>query len=114
VAEAKPRFVFNYETKDGHVPFEDWIDSFGDTSAAAAIIVARIERVEAGNFGDCEPVGKGVSELRIDYGPGYRVYFGQVGDIVVLLNGGAKSTQDADIKHAHALWEEFKSRDEND
>jgi putative addiction module killer protein len=112
--EAKPRFVFAYETKSGHAFFTEWLDGFGDISASAAIIVARVERVEAGNFGDCWPVGNGISELRIDEGPGYRVYFGQIGDVVVLLNGGDKSTQTADIKKAQKLWEEFKARDEND
>jgi putative addiction module killer protein len=112
--DAKPRFVFSYETINGHVPFEEWLDTFGDESEIAAIIVARTERVENGNFGDVEPVGKGVFELKIDIGPGYRVYFGQAGDIVVLLTGGDKSTQNADINKARALWEEFKSRDEND
>lgn len=110
--DAKPRFVFAYETKNRHAPFTEWLDGFGDESADAAIVVARVERVENGNFGDCEAVGHGVTELKIDEGPGYRVYFGQLGDIVVLLNGGDKSTQTADIKKAHALWDEFKSRDE--
>lgn len=106
--------MFSYETRIGHVPFEEWLDSFGDESSDAAIIVARIERIENGNFGDVEPVGQGVSELKIDKGPGYRVYFGQSDDVVVLLNGGDKSTQTADIKRAHALWEEFRSRNENE
>jgi putative addiction module killer protein len=112
VTEAKPRHVYAYEDKGGHEPFTDWIDAFGDTSLAASTIVARIDRVENGNFGDCEPVGKGVFELKIDFGPGYRVYFGQMDDIVVLLNGGDKGTQNADIRKAHALWEEFNSRDD--
>jgi putative addiction module killer protein len=114
VAEAKPRFVFDYQSKNGRKPFQEWIDTFGEESEAGAIIVARIERVENGSFGDCESVGQGVFELKIDVGPGYRVYFGQIGDIVVLLNGGDKSTQVADIRTAHTLWQEFKSRKEND
>jgi putative addiction module killer protein len=114
VPDAKPRFVFAYETKNRHAPFTEWLDDFGDESPIAAAIVARVERVENGNFGDCYPVGHGVSELRIDDGKGYRVYFGQVGDIVVLLNGGHKDTQTTDIKKAHVLWEEFKSRDEHE
>jgi putative addiction module killer protein len=110
VTEAKPRFVYSYETKSGHVPFAEWIDGFGDESEIAAIIVARIERVENGNFGDVEGVGEGVFELRIDEGPGYRVYFGQSGDIVVLLTGGDKGTQNADIRKARVLWKEFESQ----
>lgn len=103
-----------YETLSRHSPFTDWLDAFGDESEVAATIVARLERVEAGNFGDCRSIGKGLFELRIDKGPGYRVYFGQFDDFVVLLNGGNKSTQDADIRKAHALWEEFESRPRDD
>ena len=114
MTDAKPRFIFSYQAKSGRAPFEQWLDSFGDRSETAATIVARIERVEAGNFGDCESVGRGVSELKIDDGPGYRVYFGQLGDVVVLLSGGDKKTQDADIRKAHVLWEEFKSREGHD
>lgn len=114
MAEAKPRTIRVYETKDGRTPFADWLDAFGDESEIAAIIVARIDRVQAGNFGDVAPVGKGVSELRIDKDAGYRVYFGQFDEFVVLLHGGDKSTQDRDIKKAHSLWEEFKSREDDD
>ena len=68
-----------------------------------------ISRVRQGNLGDCKPVGEGVSELRVDYGPGYRVYFGQKGrTLVVLLCGGDKRTQDRDIRLARQFWREFK------
>lgn len=73
------------------------------------IILARIKRVEGGNLGDCEPVGEGVSELKIDVGPGYRVYFGQDGDEVVLLYGGTKKTQDKDIKTAKEYWRDYNA-----
>jgi len=83
--------------------FTKWLDNLGDTRARARV-QARIERLAGGNPGDVKPVGSGVSELRIDYGPGYRVYFTKVGlEIVVLLAGGDKSTQDADIKQAIRL-----------
>ena len=69
----------------------------------------RLDRVSLGNFGDCHGVGDGVQELRIDYGPGYRVYFGQVGStIVLLLFGGDKSTQAKDIEQAKRYWNEYR------
>jgi len=83
--------------------FDDWLKSLRDVRAKAKIIV-RIKRAEAGNFGDCAPVGEGVSEMRIHFGPGYRVYFVQRGALVfLLLLGGDKSTQEGDIEKAKAL-----------
>lgn len=80
--------------------FDAWISGLKDRQAVRRVQV-RIDRAEDGNFGDCEPVGAGVSEMRIHYGPGYRVYFVQRGlEIVVLLAGGDKSTQAKDIKAA--------------
>ena len=80
-----------------------WLDGLRDVRARARVLV-RIERVVAGNFGDSKPVGQGVSELRIDYGPGYRVYFTKQGQwILILLAGGDKSTQASDIKTAIRL-----------
>ena len=83
--------------------FAKWIDGLQDTRARARILV-RIERLAAGNPGDVKPVGQGVSELRIDYGPGYRVYYTQRRrSIVILLAGGEKRTQDKDVKTALRL-----------
>lgn len=83
--------------------FVRWLDGLRDVRARARVLV-RIERVVAGNFGDSKQVGQGVSELRIDYGPGYRVYFTKRGQlIVILLVGGDKSGQKADIKTAIQL-----------
>ena len=83
--------------------FDDWLVGLKDKQAVRRVQV-RIDRAEEGNFGDCEPVGEGVSEMRIHYGPGYRVYFVQRGiEIVILLAGGSKSTQSKDIKTALEL-----------
>ena len=83
--------------------FANWFDSLRDHRAKARI-QARIDRLELGHFGDVAPVGEGVSELRIFYGPGYRVYFVKRGlVIVILLSGGDKSTQDSDIAKAKEL-----------
>jgi putative addiction module killer protein len=83
--------------------FVQWLDSLRDARARARVLV-RIERLVVGNFGDAKPVGDGVSELRIDYGPGYRVYFVRKGqELVILLAGGDKSSQSADIRMAKRL-----------
>ncbi len=87
--------------------YSDWFNALRDRQAKGRINI-RIRRLPMGNPGDVKPVGKGVSELRIDYGPGYRVYFVQQGEmLVVLLAGGDKRTQDRDIQTALALAEEL-------
>jgi len=83
--------------------YAKWLDGLLDVRGRARIL-ARVERLAAGNLGDVRPVGEGVSELRIDYGPGYRVYFKQHGrEVVILLAGGDKSSQARDIKTALRL-----------
>ncbi|MDH4163120.1 MAG: type II toxin-antitoxin system RelE/ParE family toxin [Nitrospirota bacterium] len=83
--------------------FERWLTSLRDRKAAARI-KSRIDRLHLGLFGDVKPVGEGVSEMRIDYGPGYRIYFVQRGrELVILLAGGDKRTQAKDIQRAHEL-----------
>jgi putative addiction module killer protein len=83
--------------------YADWFAGLRDRTAKVRIDI-RIRRLSLGNPGDVRPVGEGVSELRVDYGPGYRVYFVQKGqEFVVLLAGGDKSSQDRDIRHAKAL-----------
>jgi putative addiction module killer protein len=105
---ATPKEVVAFRARDGKVPFEDWLDGLRD-KAAVARVLARLTRVRQGNLGDCKPVGEGVAELRVDYGPGYRVYIGQHGrTLVVLLCGGDKRTQDRDIRLAKEYWREFK------
>lgn len=108
--EAQERELEYYETEDGKHPFRDWLLSLRDKEGRRKIR-ARIDRVSLGNLGYCEPVGEGVMELKIDFGPGYRVYFGQVGNkLVVLLNGGDKSSQRRDIKTAHEYWADYRRR----
>jgi putative addiction module killer protein len=88
--------------------FAQWIDGLRDIRGRAKV-QARIERLAAGNPGDVEPVGEGVSEMRIDYGPGYRVYFKRQGRfILILLAGGDKGSQDKDIKTALRLARNMK------
>ncbi|MEJ1389687.1 MAG: type II toxin-antitoxin system RelE/ParE family toxin [Candidatus Sedimenticola sp. (ex Thyasira tokunagai)] len=83
--------------------YAKWIDNLRNIKARARILV-RIERLAAGNPGDVKPVGEGVSELRITYGPGYRVYFKKQGqELIILLAGGDKNTQSKDINTAHEL-----------
>lgn len=83
--------------------FAKWLDNLRDIQAKARVLV-RIERLASGNAGDVKPVGEGISEMRIDYGPGYRVYFIKRGnELIILLAGGDKSSQTADIKVAIRL-----------
>jgi len=108
--DATPRDIQIYVTEGGRTPFSEWLASLRDTKARAKIRV-RLDRVSLGNLGDCHGVGDGVQELRIDYGPGYRVYFGQLGStIVLLLCGGNKSTQANDIEQAKHYWNEYRRR----
>ena len=91
--------------------FEEWIDNLRDRAGAAQVL-RRLARLERGNPGRVAPVGEGVSELKIDFGPGYRVYFGQRGEeLVIILSGGDKSNQDRDIRAAKKLWDEWKEQD---
>ncbi len=102
--------LFRYQRDDGFEPFTEWLDALRDKVAQARIRV-RLRQVQAGNLGDCEPVGEGVIELRIHIGAGYRVYCGRHGKaIVILLCGGDKGSQTADIRRAKELWSEWKRR----
>ena len=88
--------------------FNAWFTGLRDKKAKA-IVQARISRAESGNFGDCEPVGEGVSEMRVHFGAGYRVYFKRQGlEIVILLAGGNKATQPKDIKTALKLAQQLE------
>ena len=106
--EVTPKNLQIFRTKNGSQPFTEWIEELRDQRAKQKIM-ARLARVRSGNFGNVNTVGEGVHELKIDFGPGYRVYFGQHGtEIVILLCGGDKKTQDTDIKKAKVYWDEFK------
>ena len=101
--------ILIYEMHDGKRPFSNWLLELRDIKARAKVRT-RINRLQLGNMGDCKSVGEGVSELRIPYGPGYRVYFGQKGELtVILLCGGDKSSQKKDIQLAKEYWKEFKN-----
>ncbi len=107
--EAIQRELVMLETLNGEVPFERWFDSIKDKSLQRAIDV-RLTRIADGNFGDHKSVGDGVFELRIQRGPGLRVYYGLDGSyIVVLIGGGDKSSQRKDIAKAHELWKEYSN-----
>ena len=108
--EAKPKELRIFVTEEGREPFNEWLASLNDRKVRAKIRV-RLDRVSLGNFGDCHGVGEGVQELRMDYGPGYRIYLGQDGStIVLLLCGGDKSTQTKDIETAKRYWNEYRRR----
>ncbi len=100
--EGFPREVLVCQSDDGSEPFSDWLDTLD--ARTEAIVLARIDRVELGNLGNHASVGAGVSELRIDFGPGYRVYFGQVGNEIHLIRGGNKQRQAQDIQAAQRFW----------
>lgn len=102
--------LLEYVTEDGRNPFRKWLLSLKDRAARARIRV-RLNRVRLGNFGDCKSAGKGVEELRVDYGPGYRIYFARnTSSLVILLCGGSKKSQSKDIQLAQAYWGDFKRR----
>ena len=105
---AQPRELEIYRAPNGHAPYTEWFESIRDLKTRTQI-QDRLDRIESGNLGDYRPVGSGVFELRFQFGPGYRIYFGQAGNtIVLLLCGGDKSSQDRDIKRAKAYWQEYK------
>jgi putative addiction module killer protein len=102
------REIKSLELENGIAPFDEWFDSLRDPKMQVAVD-ARLARVRAGNFGDCKGVGGGVHELRIRFGPGLRVYYALHGQqVVILLGGGDKSSQQRDIRRAQQLWNQFK------
>ncbi|WP_183790574.1 type II toxin-antitoxin system RelE/ParE family toxin [Tunturiibacter gelidoferens] len=100
--EAFPREVVVCQADDGREPFSEWLDSLDPVTEA--YVIERLDRVERGLLGDHSSVGGGVSELRIDHGPGYRIYFGQAGREIHLISGGQKKRQQQDIIAAQRFW----------
>jgi putative addiction module killer protein len=106
--DARPKEIRIYEDEEGRAPFSEWMDR--QEAPLYGRVMARLERVELGNLGDHRGVGDGVFELRIDFGPGYRVYFGVDGsELVVLLIGGTKKTQRRDIETAKQYWRNYNA-----
>ncbi|NEP53107.1 MAG: type II toxin-antitoxin system RelE/ParE family toxin [Moorea sp. SIO3C2] len=102
------REVRIYTARDGKCPFEKWIRGLKDRRGKT-MIRTRINRMRMGNLGDNKSVGEGVSEMRIAFGPGYRVYFAiDAGAVVVLLCGGDKGTQESDIERAKRYWKDYQ------
>jgi putative addiction module killer protein len=105
--------ILDYVTKDGRDPLNEWIAHVSDRQARARVLL-RIQRMSAGNFGDCKPLTDGVWELRIDYGPGYHVYYARAGkSLLLLLVGGDKRSQQADIATAVSYWKDWNRRNES-
>ena len=101
--------VVEYEDLSGRSPYKDWFD--GLNAPAAAKVASAIIKISLGNLAKSKSVGEGVSEFKIDFGPGYRIYFGRDGNtLVILLGGGTKQHQSRDIREAHQRWREYKQR----
>ncbi len=102
-----PKQIIVYQTATGKEPYTVWLNKLRDPATRRRII-RRIIRVELGNLGDFKPVGDDVFELRIHFGPGYRIYFGQSGEtVVILLTGGDKNSQKRDIALAKKYWQDY-------
>src|ERR1700730_17796217 len=102
--------IYHYVNRAGKDPFEEWLSELADIRRQAKI-AARINRLAAGNFGDCKSLGQGLYELRIDWGPGYRVYYAMMGSAsALLLCGGDKRGQSSDIEKAHAYLDDYETR----
>jgi putative addiction module killer protein len=101
--------VREYLDTEGHSPYAEWFDRLN--AAAAAKVATALARISAGNFSNVEGVGSGVFEHKLDFGPGYRIYFGKDGEtLVILLGGGTKMRQQRDIRTALANWQDYKRR----
>jgi len=105
--------IIEYTDEKGRSPYAQWLGKLKDPRAKAKIIM-QVDKMELGLFGDVEPIGEGLSELRIHYGPGYRVYYAKEDrQVYLLLCGGDKSTQSKDIRNAKAYWKDHKWRNQH-
>ena len=101
--------VLEYLDPNGRSPYAEWFDNL--KAPAAAKVAVAITRLAQGNFSSVKSVGAGVSEYRLNFGPGYRIYFGKDGErLVILLGGGTKKRQQKDINDAIARWQDYKKR----
>lgn len=99
--------IASYVTEDGLDPFAKWFDKLN--AIAAAKVSTALYRMELGNYSNFKTLGEGIFEYKIDFGPGYRTYFGQDGEeLVILVGGGSKKQQDKDIKIAKNYWQKYK------
>lgn len=106
----RPLTLEFYQTAAGAEPLSEWLNRLKDQTATARIR-ARLTRLQTGNPGDYKAVGQGLSELRVDCGPGYRIYFAFAGDrLILLLCGGAKNSQQKDIAAAQRFWDDYCKR----
>ncbi|NMQ29327.1 type II toxin-antitoxin system RelE/ParE family toxin [Candidatus Accumulibacter phosphatis] len=102
--------ILDYQAEDDRDPFKEWLAGLADRQARARVAV-RVQRMAAGNFGDHKPLSEGVWELKIDHGPGYRVYYARAGRrVLLLLVGGDKRRQQADIATAVRYWQDWQRR----
>jgi putative addiction module killer protein len=98
-----------YETSTGQRPFDKWFNKLANRTAQVAIDL-RLERMKMGNFGQCKSLGHSIYELKLDIGPGYRIYFGKIGfEIILLLCAGDKKSQQKDIANARKYLQDFKN-----
>jgi putative addiction module killer protein len=104
-----PVEILEYLERDGRSPYAEWFDDL--TPPAAAKVSVALARVSQGNVSNVKGVGGGVQEYRIDFGPGYRIYFARDGDrMILLLGGGTKKRQQSDIENARSRWQDYKQR----
>jgi putative addiction module killer protein len=104
--------IRHYRTASGKDPYQEWLDELKDVKGRV-VIQRRVDRLAAGNFGNHKFCEDGVWELRVDFGPGYRVYYAQDGkSVVLLLCGGSKRRQSADVKEAVKYWQDYQRRRE--